>query len=106
MSAPRFVHLRVRSEYSISDSIVRIDPLIEAAAAELRTALEGSDATAIRQKADALQEASYALAEQVYKDAQQSAPSGDGASAADDESDEEIIEDAEVVDPDAATAEK
>ena len=79
---------------------------IEAAAAELRTALEGSDATAIRQKADALQEASYALAEQVYKDAQQSAPSGDGASAADDESDEEIIEDAEVVDPDTATAEK
>jgi hypothetical protein len=75
---------------------------IEAAAAELRTALEGTDPEAIRQKATALQEASYALAEQVYKEAQQSAPAGDGATAsADDESDEEIIEDAEVVDPDA-----
>ena len=44
----------------------------------------------------------YTLAEQVYKEAQQSAPTGDGASAAaEDEPDEEIIEDAEVVDPDA-----
>jgi molecular chaperone DnaK len=75
---------------------------IEAAAAELRTALEGTDPEAIRQKATALQEASYSLAEQVYKEAQQSAPAGDGATAsADDEADEEIIEDAEVVDPDA-----
>ncbi|MGI9117809.1 MAG: Hsp70 family protein, partial [Gaiellales bacterium] len=75
---------------------------IEAAAADLRTALEGTDADAIRQKATALQEASYTLAEQVYKEAQQSAPTGDGASAAaEDEPDEEIIEDAEVVDPDA-----
>ena len=74
---------------------------IEAAATELRTALEGSDAVAIRQKSDALQEASYALAEQVYKDAQQSAPTGDG-STPDDEEDEEIIEDAEVIDPDTS----
>ncbi|MCX6390905.1 MAG: Hsp70 family protein, partial [Actinobacteria bacterium] len=75
---------------------------IEAAATELRTALEGTDPEAIRQKATALQEASYSLAEQVYKEAQQSAPAGDGATAsADDEADEEIIEDAEVVDPDA-----
>jgi molecular chaperone DnaK len=75
---------------------------IEAAAAELRAALEGTDPEAIRQKATALQEASYALAEQVYKEAQQSAPTGDGsgATAGDDEADEEIIEDAEVVDPD------
>ncbi len=74
---------------------------IEAAAGELRSALEGSDAAAIRQKADALQEASYSLAEQVYKDAQaQGAPGGDAG--ADDAADEEIIEDAEVVDPDAA----
>ncbi len=74
---------------------------IEAAATELRTALEGSDAAAIRQKSDALQEASYALAEQVYKDAQQSAPTGDG-STPDDDDDEEIIEDAEVIDPDTS----
>ena len=77
---------------------------IESAAADLRTALEGSDAEAIRRKADALQQASYALAEHVYKDAQQAAGSSAGAgpdAAMDDESDEEIIEDAEVVDPDA-----
>ncbi len=74
---------------------------IEAAATELRTALEGSDAVAIRQKSDALQEASYALAEQVYKDTQQSAPTGDG-STPDDDDDEEIIEDAEVIDPDTS----
>ncbi len=74
---------------------------IETAATELRTALEGSDAAAIRQKSDALQEASYALAEQVYKDAQQSAPTGDG-STPDDDADEEIIEDAEVIDPDTS----
>jgi molecular chaperone DnaK len=75
---------------------------IEAAAAELRTALEGTDPEAIRQKATALQEASYALAEQVYKEAQQSAPSGDGggSTTGEEESDEELIEDAEVVDPD------
>ncbi len=102
--------LLYQTEKTVSEHGDKVDDevkgKIETAAAELRTALEGSDATAIRQKADALQEASYALAEQVYKDAQQSAPSGEGASAADDESDEEIIEDAEVVDPDAATAEK
>ena len=102
--------LLYQTEKTVSEHGDKVDDevkgKIEAAAAELRTALEGSDPVAIRQKADALQEASYALAEQVYKDAQESAPSGDGASAADDESDEEIIEDAEVVDPDTATAEK
>ena len=102
--------LLYQTEKTVSEHGDKVDDevkgKIEAAAAELRTALEGSDPVAIRQKADALQEASYALAEQVYKDAQESAPSGDGASVADDESDEEIIEDAEVVDPDAATAEK
>ncbi|MFM8612563.1 MAG: molecular chaperone DnaK [Actinomycetota bacterium] len=77
---------------------------IESAAADLRTVLEGSDAEAIRRKSDALQQASYALAEHVYKDAQQAAGGSAGAgpeAATDDESDEEIIEDAEVVDPDA-----
>ena len=40
--------------------------------------------------------------EQVYKEAQQSAPSGDGSGSttSEEESDEELIEDAEVVDPD------
>ncbi|MFM7246895.1 MAG: Hsp70 family protein, partial [Actinomycetota bacterium] len=77
---------------------------IESAAADLRTVLEGSDAEAIRRKSDALQQASYALAEHVYKDAQQAVGGSAGAgpeAATDDESDEEITEDAEVVDPDA-----
>ena len=76
---------------------------IEAAAADLRTALEGADAAEIRAKGEALQQASYALAEQVYKDAQQQAAAGGDATGgtADGEPDEEIIEDAEVVDPDA-----
>jgi RNA polymerase sigma-54 factor len=43
MAAPRFVHLRVRSEYSISDSIVRIDPLIDAAVADGQGALALTD---------------------------------------------------------------
>jgi molecular chaperone DnaK len=75
---------------------------IEAAAADLRAALEGSDAADIRAKADALQQASYALAEEVYKEAQQQAAAGGDGASADGDVDEEIIEDAEVVDPDAA----
>jgi DNA polymerase-3 subunit alpha len=43
MPAPRFVHLRVRSEYSISDSIVRIDALVEAAGADGQGALALTD---------------------------------------------------------------
>jgi DNA polymerase-3 subunit alpha len=33
MSAPRFVHLRLHSEYSIVDGIVRLDDAVKAAAA-------------------------------------------------------------------------
>ena len=43
MSAPRFVHLRVHTEYSISDSIVRIDALVEAAQADQQPALAMTD---------------------------------------------------------------
>ncbi|MCX7201237.1 MAG: DNA polymerase III subunit alpha, partial [Burkholderiales bacterium] len=44
MPAPQFVHLRVRSEYSISDSIVRIDDLVTAAAQDGQAALAIADA--------------------------------------------------------------
>ena len=44
MPAPHYVHLRVRSEYSISDSIVRIDALVKAAAADGQGALALTDA--------------------------------------------------------------
>jgi DNA polymerase-3 subunit alpha len=43
MPAPQFVHLRIRSEYSISDSIVRIDDLVKAAAADGQGALALTD---------------------------------------------------------------
>jgi DNA polymerase-3 subunit alpha len=43
MSAPRFVHLRVHTEYSISDSIVRIDGLVAAARADRQPALAVTD---------------------------------------------------------------
>ncbi|MEN9761606.1 MAG: polymerase subunit alpha [Pseudomonadota bacterium] len=43
MAEPRFVHLRVHTEYSISDSIVRIDPLIAAARSDSQAALAVTD---------------------------------------------------------------
>jgi DNA polymerase-3 subunit alpha len=43
MPAPRFVHLRVHSEYSVSDSIVRIDALVDAARADGQGALSLTD---------------------------------------------------------------
>ena len=43
MSGPRFVHLRVHTEFSISDSIVRIDSLVAAARADAQPALAITD---------------------------------------------------------------
>jgi DNA polymerase-3 subunit alpha len=43
VSNPGFVHLRLRSEYSISDSIVRIDDALAAAAADQQPALALTD---------------------------------------------------------------
>ena len=39
MPAPRFVHLRMHSEYSVTDGIVRIDDAVEFAAADAMPAL-------------------------------------------------------------------
>jgi len=71
---------------------------------ELRGVLESSDINEIRQKTDALQEASQKLAEAVYAQAsasQQASAGGDGDGAA---SDDEVIEDAEIVDEEAKTS--
>ena len=43
MKNPGFVHLRLRSEYSISDSIVRIDEAVKAAVADGQPALALTD---------------------------------------------------------------
>jgi molecular chaperone DnaK len=54
---------------------------IEAAAAELKKAIEGQDVEAIKAKTEALKQASYKLAEEIYKTAapQGSAQGGDGS---------------------------
>jgi molecular chaperone DnaK len=74
---------------------------IEGRVMELKQALETDDLGEIRAKTDALQEASQKLAEAVYAQAAQAQqPSGNGEP----ESDDEVIEDAEVVDEEAKTS--
>jgi molecular chaperone DnaK len=67
---------------------------IEDAIKEVRAALEGDDAEAIKSKTDALQQAFHKVSEQMY---QQAAQSQDGAQADGAPSDEDVV-DAEVVD--------
>jgi molecular chaperone DnaK len=75
---------------------------IEGRVMELKQVLETDDIGEIRSKTEALQEASQKLAEAVYAQASaQAASSGNGEAA---ESDEEVIEDAEVVDEEAKTS--
>ena len=71
---------------------------IEAAAAELRTALEGDDQEVIKEKTDALMQASHKLAEAVYQQAQQQQPpqgDGDGDDEHVEEGDYEVIDEEE-----------
>ena len=80
---------------------------IEGRIMELRAVLESSDVNEIRQKTDALQEASQKLAEILYSQAasqaQTAAADGDGSSAA---SDDEVVEegDYEVIDEEEGAA--
>jgi len=78
---------------------------IEGRVMELKQALEGSDVGEIKAKTEALNDAAHKLAEAVYAAASaqaqsQSAPSGDGSAAPD----EEVVEEAdyEVIDEDEA----
>jgi len=73
---------------------------IETAATELRTSLEGDDAEAIRTRTQALHEASYKLAEVVYQNTGgESGSAGTaGGTQPEGEAEEEVIEDAEIVD--------
>src|SRR6476659_8655010 len=75
---------------------------IEGRVMELKQVLETDDLSEIRSKRDALQEASQKLAEAVYAQAsaQQAQASGNGEA----DSDDEVIEDAEVVDEEAKTS--
>jgi molecular chaperone DnaK len=76
---------------------------IEGRVMELKAVLDSSDVNEIKQKTEALQEASHKLAEAVYAQAtaqQQAAGGGNGAGSAD----EEVVEDAdyEVIDEEEA----
>jgi molecular chaperone DnaK len=96
--------LAYATEKSLKDHRDKLDEseasTIEGRVMELKQALETDDLAEIRAKTDALQEASQKLAEAVYSQAQaqQAQASGNGEAA---DSDEEVIEDAEVVDEEA-----
>jgi molecular chaperone DnaK len=76
---------------------------IEGRIMELRQALDGDSLDEIRQKTDSLQEASHKLAEAVYAQATASQASSAGNGGGAEPSDDEVIEDAEVVDEEAPT---
>ena len=84
----------------------RVDPAtrseIEAAAAEVRKALDADNTDEIKAKTDALMQASHKLAEAVYQQAQQQQPpQGDGAGETGAGGDENVEEgDYEVIDDD------
>jgi molecular chaperone DnaK len=71
---------------------------IESAASELRSVLEGDDVEAIRTRTQALHEASYKLAEVVYQASGASGSAEGSTTPPSDEAEEEVIEDAEIVD--------
>jgi molecular chaperone DnaK len=70
---------------------------IEAAVKELRESLDSDDAEQITSKTDAVQAAFHKVSEQVYQQASEQAPAGDGASGNGAAAEEEVV-DAEVVD--------
>ena len=70
----------------------------EAAIADAKKALEGSDVEAIKAAGESLQSVAYELAQVVYADAQQASGAADGAAAAGD--DDVVDADFEVVDDD------
>ncbi len=102
-------NLLYSTEKSLRDMGDKVDAStkseIEAAAAELKTALEGEDQAEIQSKTDALMQASHKLAEAVYQQAQQqqqqqqtASDDGQGGQASGDEHVEEG--DYEVIDDD------
>jgi molecular chaperone DnaK len=78
---------------------------IESGISELRSSLEGEDANEIRQRSQALSEASYKLAEAVYAASQPTDGGAANGAGAQSEPEEEVVEDAEIVD-DAEEARK
>jgi molecular chaperone DnaK len=77
---------------------------IEGRVMELKNVLESSDVNEIRQKTEALQEASQKLASVLYEQASAQQAAGAGTNGAASTSDDEVIEDAEIVDEEAKTS--
>ena len=72
----------------------------EAAIADAKKVLEGSDVDAIKQAGEKLQEVAYKLAQMVYADAQQASAGGDAPAGSGDADDDVVDADYEVVDDD------
>jgi molecular chaperone DnaK len=103
-------NLAYQTEKSLKEHRDKLDEAdastIEGRVMEVRQVLESTDLAEIRQKTDALQEASQKLAEAVYAQAtaqaqSQPRPAGEGDGG---EPDDEVIEDAEIVDEEAKTS--
>jgi molecular chaperone DnaK len=69
---------------------------VENAISDVRDALKGEDAAAIKRATDALQQASHAMAEQMYKQNQGGPRTGDGRAPHDSDVKEGEVVDAEV----------
>src|ERR687886_573288 len=77
---------------------------IEGRVMELKNVLDSSDVNEIRQKTEALQEASQKLASALYEQASAQQAASGGTNGASSSSDDEVIEDAEIVDEEAKTS--
>src|SRR5438874_2948016 len=100
--------LAYATEKSLKDHRDKLDEsdasTIEGRVMELKQALETDDLGEIRSKTEALSEASQKLAEAVYAQAAQEAQASAGGNGEASDSDDEVIEDAEVVDEEAKTS--
>ena len=87
--AEALIHSTGRSVAELGDKISAADKsAVDAAIAELKTAMEGEDVEAIKEKTNALAQASMKLGEALYKAqgaAGGGAPDGGGASDTDDD---------------------
>jgi len=93
------------TEKSLRDMGDKVDAAtreqIEAAAAEVKSALDGDDVELIKTKTDILMQASHKLAEAVYQQAQQQQSAGGGDGSGETSGDENVEEgDYEVLDED------
>jgi molecular chaperone DnaK len=78
--AESLIHATNKSMTELGDKISAADKsAVEAAIAEVKSALEGEDTEAIKEKTNALAQASMKLGEALYKQQQGANPGGDGA---------------------------